>query len=190
MSADLHKQRGNQHFSAGNYEEAIKEYTTAIIHNPTEPKYFSNRAIAHFKFDNYEQCINDCQRTIELDPSAYAEALLIAHPKRAKQALGYLQKAYELAVKDSVYTSIGLSITAAIRNALKKRWENEDVERRLNESETFKYFYNLIQVDQSSDDKQKRLDELDSLLANSKGQKRHVPESFFGIVFSVNSDSF
>lgn len=70
MSAELHKQKGNEHFAAGNYEEAIKEYTTAIIHNPTEPKYFSNRAIAHFKFDNYEQCISDCQRTLELDQNS------------------------------------------------------------------------------------------------------------------------
>ncbi|KAJ3323783.1 STIP1 y and U box-containing protein 1 [Boothiomyces sp. JEL0866] len=159
MSAELHKQKGNEHFASGNYEEAIKEYTTAIIHNPAEPKYFSNRAIAHFKFDNYEQCTSDCQRALELDPHSYAEALLIT---------------YDLAVKDNIYTSIGMSITASIRTALKKKWEQEDIERRLNESETFEYFYNLIQQD-SSDDKQKRLDELDLLFANSKvGEKRHI----------------
>lgn len=86
---------------------------------------------------------------------------------------------------------MGLSITASIRNALKKKWEQEDIERRLNESETFKYFHNLIEQDPDTEDKQKKFKDLDLLLANSKeGQKRHVPESFFGMVNSANSDPF
>ncbi|KAJ3314389.1 hypothetical protein HDV04_000351 [Boothiomyces sp. JEL0838] len=173
MSAELHKQKGNEHFAAGNYEEAIKEYTTAIIHNPTEPKYFSNRAIAHFKFDNYEQCISDCQRTLELDQNSV----------KAYYYVPSTNEAYDLAIKDNIYTSMGLSITASIRNALKKKWEQEDIERRLNESETFKYFHNLIEQDPDTEDKQKKFKDLDLLLANSKeGQKRHVPESFFGMI--------
>jgi stress-induced-phosphoprotein 1 len=47
MSADECKQRGNDAFNAGRFEDAIAEYTRAIELRPRDHILFSNRSAAY-----------------------------------------------------------------------------------------------------------------------------------------------
>lgn len=47
--AETHKAAGNELFKAGSFEEAVKEYSSAIELNPDSPVYYSNRAMAYLQ---------------------------------------------------------------------------------------------------------------------------------------------
>jgi len=67
IEADKHKLQGNIFFKRHQYEEAIKEYTTAIIKNSKNVVYFTNRALCYIRLKKFEEAINDCKRAIEID---------------------------------------------------------------------------------------------------------------------------
>jgi tetratricopeptide (TPR) repeat protein len=60
------KEAGNKSFIAGNYAEAIKNYTLAIEIQPNHI-YYSNRANAHLELNQFDECIEDCKKSLELD---------------------------------------------------------------------------------------------------------------------------
>ena len=66
---------------AGDYQEAIKQYTTAIelTFETPSPIYFANRANAYLELQNYEECIIDCNKAIEIDAT-----FVKSHYRRAK----------------------------------------------------------------------------------------------------------
>ncbi|RKO89618.1 hypothetical protein BDK51DRAFT_17278, partial [Blyttiomyces helicus] len=70
MSADSHKLQGNKFFQEGLLREAIKEYSTAIIKNPSNPVYYTNRARCFYKVKEHRQCISDARRATELDSTS------------------------------------------------------------------------------------------------------------------------
>lgn len=39
----------------------------AIIHNPTVPAYFTNRALCYMQKMQWENAANDCRKALELD---------------------------------------------------------------------------------------------------------------------------
>lgn len=47
---------------------AVSKYTDAIAANPNNPVYYSNRAFAHIKVEEYGSAIEDATKAIELDP--------------------------------------------------------------------------------------------------------------------------
>ena len=47
--AEEHRNAGNEKFKADLYADAVKEYTTAITHNPKDPRIYSNRAACFTK---------------------------------------------------------------------------------------------------------------------------------------------
>jgi len=69
ISNELMRQRGNDLFRSGDFSNAVKTYTEAIVHNPTDPKIYSNRAGCYTKLMLYDLAIKDCDKCIELDPN-------------------------------------------------------------------------------------------------------------------------
>ncbi|RKP23036.1 hypothetical protein SYNPS1DRAFT_4574, partial [Syncephalis pseudoplumigaleata] len=65
--ADSHKRRGNELYTAQRYEDAIREYSTAIIQNPRVIAYYTNRALCYQKLEAYAAMEQDCRRAIEID---------------------------------------------------------------------------------------------------------------------------
>lgn len=55
------------------YTTAVDGYTAAISYDPENPIYYSNRAFAHIRLENFGSAIADASKALELDPS-YAKA--------------------------------------------------------------------------------------------------------------------
>lgn len=48
-------------FKGGDYLAAFQAYSLAIQHDPDNPVYYSNRAMAALKVASYEACWSYCQ---------------------------------------------------------------------------------------------------------------------------------
>ncbi|KAJ1550928.1 PsbP domain-containing protein 3, chloroplastic, partial [Cladochytrium tenue] len=88
--AEAAKERANKLFAAKKYSEAIDGYTEAIVHDPKNPVYYSNRAFAYIRSEFYGAAIQDAESAIELDPK-----FIKAYYRRAvgHMALGKLKDA-------------------------------------------------------------------------------------------------
>jgi len=62
------KAKGNVAFSAKSYEEAIKHFTEAIGHDPTDHVFFSNRSACLASLERYEQALEDGAQCVKLKP--------------------------------------------------------------------------------------------------------------------------
>ncbi|KAI8128674.1 RNA polymerase II-associated protein 3 [Lucilia cuprina] len=61
------KDRGNKHVKMAEYPMAIEAYTQAIELYPDDAVYYSNRALCYLKLERYDECIDDCERAIDID---------------------------------------------------------------------------------------------------------------------------
>ncbi|KAL3763773.1 hypothetical protein ACHAW5_000346 [Stephanodiscus triporus] len=71
LRADDHKNKGNALMSSKQYTEALHQYDLAIKTSPSGPNtyvYYSNRAAAFCYLGNYVNAMNDCRRSIGLNP--------------------------------------------------------------------------------------------------------------------------
>ena len=50
------------------YPAAVVAYTEAIQLNPKVAAYYSNRAFAHIRLENYGSAVADASKALELDP--------------------------------------------------------------------------------------------------------------------------
>ena len=71
FSPDAIKDLGNKAFSVKNYEQAILLYTRAIQMTTHAPNhiYFANRGNAYLGSQKYAECISDCDKAIEIEPT-------------------------------------------------------------------------------------------------------------------------
>mmetsp|Transcript_19087 Transcript_19087/g.44616 ORF Transcript_19087/g.44616 Transcript_19087/m.44616 type:complete len:590 (-) Transcript_19087:247-2016(-) len=62
------KAKGNTAFQAKNYEEAIKHFTEAIKHDPTDHVFFSNRSACYASLEKYDEALADGTECVRLKP--------------------------------------------------------------------------------------------------------------------------
>ncbi len=60
---------GLQHYSNGDYQEAIRHYNEAECRNPQLPEVYNNRGVVHDKLGSYRSAIKDFDSAIELRPN-------------------------------------------------------------------------------------------------------------------------
>ncbi|XP_041984318.1 stress-induced-phosphoprotein 1 [Aricia agestis] len=63
------KEKGNAALSSGQYDEAVKFYTSAIELDPKNHVLYSNRSAAHAKAENYSAALEDANITVSLNPT-------------------------------------------------------------------------------------------------------------------------
>lgn len=71
--AEAFKSKGNQSMQLKLYSEAIELYTCAIALCEKNAVYYSNRAAAYTQIHRYDEAIEDCLKSIEIDPN-YSKA--------------------------------------------------------------------------------------------------------------------
>ncbi|KAJ1537660.1 hypothetical protein HK405_014445, partial [Cladochytrium tenue] len=210
--AETHKQQGNNHFLAGRYEDAVREYSVAIIKNPTNPVYYTNRALTFLRLRQFERCISDCEKAIEIDARnvkghyLLGQALVELGPSRLNEAIAALKKAYSVAIEQKI--GYADEIASAIRKGRARRWELEDRKRREEESDLYRYLVGLVErdrrrqleqlVDPSDEDRSQvqelqdqRVAQITDLFgrAEQNGKKREIPDVFLGkISFELMTD--
>src|SRR5438045_8411858 len=75
--------RGNRHLDAGEYAEAVADYSAAIRLDPTDADPFFNRGLAHRHGAAGDRAIGEFGVAVELDPqhggACYQRGLAHAH---------------------------------------------------------------------------------------------------------------
>ncbi|KAF2403410.1 U-box-domain-containing protein [Trichodelitschia bisporula] len=132
-AAEQLKEKGNAHFKAGEYEEAVALYSQAIQKHSTNPLLYTNRANARLKLGLWEEVIDDCLHSIELlqdNMKAYyflAQAQLeLNHPN---EALVSAKTAYDLCSKSFTQTSSAFAISAFVLKCKRAKWELRERDR-------------------------------------------------------------
>mmetsp|Transcript_48504 Transcript_48504/g.113542 ORF Transcript_48504/g.113542 Transcript_48504/m.113542 type:complete len:589 (+) Transcript_48504:90-1856(+) len=62
------KAKGNTAFQAKSYEEAIKHFTEAIKHDPSDHVFFSNRSACYASLEKYDEALKDGTECVRLKP--------------------------------------------------------------------------------------------------------------------------
>lgn len=85
------KEAGNKALVAGKYDEALELYNQAIELSKDAPNhiYYSNRAEVYLQLKKYEECLADCEVSLDINKE-YAKSYF-----RKATALTYLQKLVE-----------------------------------------------------------------------------------------------
>ncbi|KAI8340431.1 E3 ubiquitin-protein ligase CHIP-like protein [Chlamydoabsidia padenii] len=182
VEAENHKALGNRLFAEHRYEDAIKEYSTAIIKDSTKCVYYTNRALCYSKLEQYDQAIIDTRKAIDLDGTAvkayYLLGQALMEKRQYNEALTKLKKAYELAMQQKVrYIN---DILQALLTARKKKWDGDEVKRLEREWELLRYVKGLVenertrQLEQVKDD----TDKLEEINYNSDERLAAIQEVF------------
>ena len=99
---DALKAAGNKAFDQKKYEEAVKQYTLAIeitLDNPNHI-YYANRANAYLELFANEECIADCNKAIQIEPtyskSFYRKAKALVNQQKMTDALEVIKEGIEV----------------------------------------------------------------------------------------------
>ncbi|XP_057670576.1 stress-induced-phosphoprotein 1 [Diorhabda carinulata] len=72
------KEQGNSFYKKKDFENAINHYSKAIEHDPTDITFYNNLAAVYFEQKEYEKCIKECEKGIEVGRENRADFKLIA----------------------------------------------------------------------------------------------------------------
>lgn len=62
------KDRGNDLYKRGEFQEAVAAYSDAVRLMPAEAMYYANRAAAFLMLDRFKDVLEDCARTLAIEP--------------------------------------------------------------------------------------------------------------------------
>lgn len=72
------KQKGNDAYKKKDFDNALLHYNKAIELDPTETTYLLNIAAVYFEQKNYDKCIEQCEKAIDIGRENRADFKLIA----------------------------------------------------------------------------------------------------------------
>ncbi|XP_012232870.1 E3 ubiquitin-protein ligase CHIP [Linepithema humile] len=140
------KEQGNRLFSLHKYEDAANCYTKAIIKNPDQALYFTNRALCHLKMKQWESVCKDCRRALDIDPCLmkghFFLGLALLELELFDEAVKHLQRAVDLAKEQKL--NYGDDITSVLRQARKRRFQIREEQRIAQDIELQTYLSQLI----------------------------------------------
>ncbi|KAI8971874.1 hypothetical protein BDF20DRAFT_703632 [Mycotypha africana] len=210
MDAEQHKILGNRLFAEKRFEDAIKEYTSAIIKNASVCVYYTNRALCYSKLEKYDPVISDCRKAIDIDPTMvkayYLLGQALTEKKQHTEALNKLKTGYELAIQKKV--SYVNDILQALLVARKKKWDDDEAVRLEKESELLRYVKGLVEkerkellekVDPNDEEEietinyniDERLSKIQTVFVQSKDNafRREIPDAYLDkISFNIMHD--
>ncbi|CAL1689089.1 unnamed protein product [Lasius platythorax] len=140
------KEQGNRLFDLHKYEDAANCYTKAIIKNPDQALYFTNRALCHLKLKQWESVCKDCRRALDIDPCLmkghFFLGLALLELELFDEAVKHLQRAVDLAKEQKL--NYGDDITSVLRQARKRRFQVREEQRIAQDIELQTYLSQLI----------------------------------------------
>uniref|UniRef100_A0A914RC14 RING-type E3 ubiquitin transferase n=1 Tax=Parascaris equorum TaxID=6256 RepID=A0A914RC14_PAREQ len=112
---------------------AFVEYNVcrAIVHNPTEPTYFTNRALCYLQTMQWERAANDCRKALELDRKSVKANFFLGRScvqlGQYDEAIKLLTRANDLAMCQKL--NFGDEITAQLRLAKRQIFRRDEEKR-------------------------------------------------------------
>jgi len=67
-TAQYYYEQGDEHFKAGNLDQAITDYNRALEINPRDAEAYNNRGIAYDDKSQHDQAITDFNRALKINP--------------------------------------------------------------------------------------------------------------------------
>ncbi|XP_071572535.1 E3 ubiquitin-protein ligase CHIP-like [Temnothorax nylanderi] len=140
------KEQGNRLFDLHKYEDAASCYTKAIMKNPGQALYYTNRALCHLKLKRWESVCKDCRWALDIDPCLmkghFFLGLALLELELFDEAVKYLQRAVDLAKEQKL--NYGDDITSVLRLAKKRRFQIREEQRICQDIELQTYLNQLI----------------------------------------------
>ncbi|XP_011695069.1 PREDICTED: E3 ubiquitin-protein ligase CHIP [Wasmannia auropunctata] len=140
------KEQGNRLFDLHKYEDAASCYTKAIVKNPGQALYYTNRALCHLKLKRWESVCKDCRWALDIDPCLmkghFFLGLALLELELFDEAVKYLQRAVDLAKEQKL--NYGDDITSVLRQAKKRRFQVREEQRISQDIELQTYLNQLI----------------------------------------------
>ncbi|XP_033210821.1 E3 ubiquitin-protein ligase CHIP [Belonocnema kinseyi] len=140
------KEQGNRLFSLHKYEDAANCYTKAIIKNPSQALYFTNRALCHLKLKRWESSCQDCRRALDMDPCLvkghFFLGLALLELELYDEAIKHLQRGVDLAKEQKL--NYGDDMTSVLRQARKRRFQLKEEQRIIQDIELQTYLNQLL----------------------------------------------
>ncbi|KAL0134853.1 hypothetical protein PUN28_001558 [Cardiocondyla obscurior] len=140
------KEQGNRLFDLHKYEDAASCYTKAIMKNPGQALYYTNRALCHLKLKRWESVCKDCRWALDIDPCLmkghFFLGLALLELELFDEAVKYLQRAVDLAKEQKL--NYGDDITSVLRLAKKRRFQIREEQRITQDIELQTYLNQLI----------------------------------------------
>ncbi|XP_052894949.1 RNA polymerase II-associated protein 3 [Anopheles moucheti] len=93
QEADKYKELGNKHLARKDFEKAERSYTKAISLFAEEAIYYTNRSLCYWNLKDYDKCLADCNKAIQLDENYF-------RPYYRRMQVRELRGAYQSAVED------------------------------------------------------------------------------------------
>ncbi|XP_014468444.1 PREDICTED: stress-induced-phosphoprotein 1 [Dinoponera quadriceps] len=100
------KNLGNVAYKKKNFDEALQHYNTSVELDPTEIIYLLNIAAVYFEQKEYQKCIGQCEKAIEIGRENRADFKLIA---KAFTRIGHAYKKMENWKQAKVYYEKSMS---------------------------------------------------------------------------------
>ncbi|XP_007933021.1 sperm-associated antigen 1 [Orycteropus afer afer] len=114
------KEKGNEAFNSGDYEEAVMYYTRSISVLPTVPAY-NNRAQAEIKLQNWNSAFQDCEKVLELEPgnlkALLRRATVWKHQNKLQEAVKDLRKVLDVEPDNDLAKKILSEVERDLKNA-------------------------------------------------------------------------
>ncbi|XP_058131763.1 sperm-associated antigen 1 [Dasypus novemcinctus] len=120
--ATREKEKGNEAFNSGDYEEAVMYYTRSISVLPTVVAY-NNRAQAEIKLQNWNSAFQDCEKVLELEPgnlkALLRRATTYKHQNKYQEAIDDLNKVLDVEPDNDLAKKILSEVERELKNASK-----------------------------------------------------------------------
>lgn len=72
------KEQGNELYKQRKFDEALNAYSKAIELDPNDITFYTNKAAVYFEMNDYEKCISECEKAIEVGRENQADFKLVA----------------------------------------------------------------------------------------------------------------
>jgi stress-induced-phosphoprotein 1 len=99
LAAKKKKEEGNELYKAQKFDEALAAYDEAIVLDPTNMTFLSNKAAVYFSLKKYDECIDACMAAVDVGKAHRApfedRAKALTRAAKAYQKKGDLSKAIE-----------------------------------------------------------------------------------------------
>jgi stress-induced-phosphoprotein 1 len=122
------KNQGNDSYKKRDFDTALSLYEQALVLNPDEVSYYTNKAAVYFEKKDYAKCIEECDRAIQKSKEGHYDyvklARALARKANATLQLGNFDEAISL-YKDSLLENNDGNVKDQLKKAEKMKKDSE-----------------------------------------------------------------